>query len=280
VAKRISLVVTYDTETDKSTVDLDASTILFNEELCWDVEEERWVNEPALVDELTRRLNAQLAPAGRPVTPDPDIEVPASTKFIELALNIIDPDGTWDPEATLDFSDAAKVYLSEYPITHWEIEGAFSLVAQFVHDWALGEAHVEDGMSHRVGQFERRLALQPVTAASESKLERPPDFSDSAIGEMESEDWLLRTSLETVDPLSGTAIRIIFGDYERLPTMALFVGEDEDPILIDCSALEIAIEQWRETVNNSREPALSFRSNSDHELEVFAFDIDLGPMFE
>jgi hypothetical protein len=149
-----------------------------------------------------------------------------------------------------------------------------------VHDWALGEAHVEDGMSHRVGQFERRLALQPVTAASESKLERPPDFSDSAIGEMESEDWLLRTSLETVDPLSGTAIRIIFGDYERLPTMALFVGEDEDPILIDCSALEIAIEQWRETVNNSREPALSFRSNSDHELEVFAFDIDLGPMFE
>jgi hypothetical protein len=40
------------------------------------------------------------------------------------------------------------------------------------------------------------------------------------------------------------------------------------------------MEQWRETVNNSREPALSFRSNSDHELEVFEFDIDLGPEFE
>ena len=278
--KRISLVVTYDTETDQSTVDLDASTILFNEGPCWDVEEERWVQEPVLVDELTKRLNAQLASGGRPGNPDLGVVVPVQTKFIELALNIIDPDGAWGQEETLEFSDGAKAYLDEYPITHWEIEGAFSLVAQFVHDWALGEAHVEDGMSHRVGQFERRLALQPVTAASESKLERPPDFSDSAIGEMESEDWLLRTSLETVDPLSGTAIRIIFGDYERLPTMALFVGEDEDPILIDCSALEIAIEQWRETVNNSREPALSFRSNSDHELEVFAFDIDLGPMFE
>jgi hypothetical protein len=280
VAKRISLVVTYDTETDQSTVDLDASTILFNEEPCWDVEEERWVKEPALVYELTRRLNAQLAPAGRPVTPDLGIEVSVHTKFIELALNIIDPDGTWGQEETLDFSDAAKAYLSEYPITHWEIEGAFALVAQFVHDWALGEAHVEGGTSYRVDQFDRRTAFRPVPTVIASKLERPPGVFESVIGEMESEDWLLRTSLETVDPLSGTTLRMMFGDYARVPTLALFVGEDEDPILIDCSALEIAIEQWRETVNNFREPALSFRSNSDHELEVFEFDIDIGPEFE
>lgn len=70
MTKRISLVVTYDTETDKSTVDLDASTILFNEGPCWDVEEERWFEEPALVGELTRRLNAQLASAGRSATSD------------------------------------------------------------------------------------------------------------------------------------------------------------------------------------------------------------------
>ena len=276
--KRISLVVTYDTETDKSTVDLDASTILFNEGPCWDVEEERWVKEPALVDDLTIRLNAQLASAGRPATPDQGIEVPVQTKFIELALNIIDPDGTWGQEETLDFSDAAKVYLSEYPITQWEIEGAFSLVAQFVHDWALGEVHVEDGRSRGVDQSDRRIALQPVPTAIASKLERPP--GESAIGEMETEDWLQRTSLETLDPLSGTTLRMMFGDYESIPTLALFVGEDEDPILIDCSALEIAMEQWRETVNNSREPVLSFRSNSDHELEVFVFDIDIGPEFE
>jgi len=280
VAKRISLVVTYDTETDKSVVDLDASAILFNEGPCWDVEEKRWVKEPALVDELTRRLNTQLATGGRPATPDLDTEVPVQTKFIELALNIIDPDGAWDPEETLEFSDAAKVHLSEYPITKWEIEGAFSLVAQFVHDWALGEAHVEDGLSCGVDQFNQRIALQPVSTAIASQLEHPPGVLESLIGEMETEDWLLRTSLETVDPLSGTALRMIFGDYERVPTLALFVGEDENPILIDCSALEIAIERWRETVNNSREPALSFRSNSDHELEVFAFDIDIGPEFE
>ncbi len=69
---------------------------------------------------------------------------PAETKFIELALNIIDPDGAWDPEETLEFGDAARVYLSEYPITNWEIEGAFALVAQFVHDWALDEAQGAD----------------------------------------------------------------------------------------------------------------------------------------
>ena len=280
MTKRISLVVTYDTETDQSMVDLDASTILFDEGPCWDVEEERWVKEPALVAELTKRLNAQLVSDGHTTTPDLGREVPVQTKFIELALNIIDPDGTWGQEETLDFSDAAKAYLSEYPITHWEIEGAFSLVAQFVHDWALGEVHVEDGTSYRVDQFDRRTAVRPVPTAIASKLERPPGFSEAAIGEMETEDWLLRTSLETVDPLSGTTLRMMFGDYADVPTLALFVGEDEDPILIDCSALEIAIEQWRETVNNSREPALSFRSNFDHELEVISFDCDLGPEFE
>jgi hypothetical protein len=276
---QVSLIVTYDTETDQSTVDLDASAILFNEGPCWDVEEERWVNEPALVDELARRLSAQLASAERLATPDLVTEVPVQTKFIELALNIIDPDGRWGQEETLDFSDAAKAYLSEYPITHWEIEGAFSLVAQFVHDWALGEAHVEDGRSHRVDQFDRSVALQPVSTGIASKLERPPDVVECVIDGMKSEDWLLRTSLETVDPLSGTNLRMMFGDYTGVPTLALFVGEDEDPILIDCSALEIAMEQWRETVINSREPVLCFRSNSDHELEVIEFDIDVGPEF-
>jgi hypothetical protein len=206
--------------------------------------------------------------------------VPASTKFIELALNIIDPDGAWGQEETLDFSDAAKAYLSEYPITHWEIEGAFSLVAQFVHDWALGDAHVEDGTSYRVDQFGRRTAVRPVPTAIASKLERPSGRFESEFGEMESEDWLLRTSLETVDPLSGTSLRMMFGDYTGVPTLALFVGEDEDPILIDCSALEIAIKQWRETVNHSREPVLCFRSSSDHELEVIELDVGVEPTFE
>ena len=45
------------------------------------------------------------------------VPTPVGTKFIELALNIIDPDGAWDPEQTLEFGDAARVYLQEYPIT-------------------------------------------------------------------------------------------------------------------------------------------------------------------
>jgi hypothetical protein len=280
VAKRISLIVTYDTETDQSMVDLDASTILFNEGPCWDVEEERWVQEIVLVDELTKRLNAQLASGGRPGKPDPGSAVPAQTKFIELALNIIDPDGAWGQEETLEFSDDAKVYLDEYPMTQWEIESAFSLVAQFVHDWALGEAHVKDGASYRVDQFDRRAALQPVPAVYGSNLERPLVVFESDTSEMETEDWLLRTSLETVDPLSGTTLRMMFGEYTGVPTLALFVGEDEDPILIDCSALEIGIEQWREAVNNSRELVLCFSSNSDHELEVIELDVGVEPTFE
>ena len=40
-----------------------------------------------------------------------------STKFIELALNILDPDFKWDMEETLEVSDAAGEFLREYPIS-------------------------------------------------------------------------------------------------------------------------------------------------------------------
>ena len=203
--------------------------------------------------------------------------MPVETKFIELALNIIDPDCAWDSEETLEFADAARVYLSEYPITSWEIEGAFALVAQFVHDWALGEAHLEDGTSLGV---DHRVASQLVWMGIASKLERPSSSSESVIGEMETDDWIGRTSLETEDPLSRTTLRMIFGDYEGAPTLALFVGDDEEPILIDRSALQIAIDQGWATVNDSNIPVLSFRPNSDGELDAIDLDIDLGPMFE
>jgi hypothetical protein len=35
--------------------------------------------------------------------------VSVETKFVELALNIIEPDGVWGPEETLEFADAARV---------------------------------------------------------------------------------------------------------------------------------------------------------------------------
>jgi hypothetical protein len=63
-------------------------------------------------------------------------------------------------------------------------------------------------------------------------------------------------------------------------TLALFVGDDEEPILIDRSALQIAIDQGWSTVNDSNVPVISFRPNSDGEIEVIDLDIDVGPTFE
>ena len=280
MTKRISLVVTYDTDSQTSIVDVDASTARFPEGLCWDDELDRWVDDPGLVDEATRRLVAQLRTDERSTSPGSRAPVRVETKFIELALNIIDPDCAWDPEETLEFADAAGVYLSEYPITSWEIEGAFALVAQFVHDWALGEAHLEDGTSLGVDRVDDRVAAQLVRMGIASKLERPSSSFESVIGEMETDDWLGRTSLETEDPLSRTTLRMIFGDYEGAPTLALFVGDDEEPILIDRSAPQIAIDQGWATVKDSNVPVLSFRPNSGGELDAIDLDIDLGPMFE
>jgi len=270
VAKRISLVVTYDTETEKSVVDLDASSILFPEGPCWDDEMNRWVEEPVLVDDVKRRLDAHIrtaelsAPSSRMGT------VPIETKFIELALNIIDPDGAWDPEETLGFGDAARVYLSEYPITNWEIEGAFALVAQFVHDWALGEAQGRDALASSRHDF----------VASLPTLQNRLVTVTAATGDVEDTDLEPLTSIETEDPMSGMTLRMVFGDYEGLPTLALFVGEDEEPILIDRSALQIAVEQGWEYRNDANEPVLTFRANAELELEVIDLDINTGPVFE
>ena len=280
MAKRISLVVTYDADTEATFVDMDSSATRFPEGLCWDDESSRWTDAPDLVDDVTKRLSDLFGSIAQPTTPSVRALVPVTTKFIELALNIIDPDCAWDIEETLEFSDAARGYLSEYPITTWEVEGAFALVAQFVHDWALGEAHPEAGKSLGVDRVDHRVVSQLVQMGIASKLERPSSSSESVIGEMETDDWIRRTSLETEDPLSRTSLRMIFGDYEGAPTLALFVGDDEEPILIDRSALQIAIDQGWATVNDSNVPVLSFRPNSDGELEAIDLDIDLGPMFE
>jgi hypothetical protein len=191
------------------------------------------------------------------------------TKFIELALNIIDPDCAWDPEETLEFADVARLYLSEYPITNWEIEGAFALVAQFVHDWALGE-------TRGYGEGARGPAL--VTSAP--AFLRESQSSPTLTSDVDDIDFAERMSLETEDPLSGATLRMIFGDFEGVPTLALFVGEDEEPILIDHSALQIAIDLGSDTRNERDEPALSFRANADRELEVIHLDIDVEPTFE
>jgi hypothetical protein len=107
--KRIPLVVTYDTESETSIVDVDASMTRFPEGLCWDDELDRWVDDPGLVDEATRRLVARLRTDERSTSPGSRAPVSVETKFVELALNIIEPDGVWGPEETLEFADAARV---------------------------------------------------------------------------------------------------------------------------------------------------------------------------
>jgi hypothetical protein len=264
------LVVTYDTEADKSTVDLDALSILFPEGSCWDDELNRWVEEPALVDGVTRWLKSRLGEGELSGPSNQRGAVPLETKFIELALNIIDPDGAWDPEEALEFGDAARAYLDEFPITVWEIDGAFALVAQFVHDWALGKAYDAD----RNVNESAALVASPII---------PPHLSGAtSTATIDNEDSSFEgiAILETEDPLSGAKLRMFLGDFEGAPTLALFVGADEEPILIDRSALHIAIEQWWESRNDGDRPAFTFQANAGREFEVIELDICVEPTFE
>jgi len=270
VSKRISLVVTYNTETDLLVVDNDASSILFPEGSCWDDELNRWVEEPALVDDVARGIDLRLRTVDPSTSSSQRVPPPVGTKFIELALNIIDPDGAWDPEETLEFGDAARVYLYEYPITNWEIEGAFALVAQFVHDWALGVAQGAD----------RNSSASPALVAGLLMPEHLSGASTTATKDNEDPSFEGLASLETEDPLSGAKLRMFLGDFEGAPTLALFVGEDEEPILIDRSALHIAIEQWWESRDDGDRPMFSFQANAEREFEVIELDIDVDPTFE
>ena len=139
MTKRISLVVTYDTGSREFFVDSDTTEVHFPEGLCWDDEAEHWVDEPRLVEDVVQRLAVQLSSPTPLTAPGRREPVAISTKFIELALNILDPDFKWDMEETLEVSDVAGEFLRKHPITDWEIEGAFALAVQFVHDWAAGE---------------------------------------------------------------------------------------------------------------------------------------------
>ena len=62
--------------------------------------------------------------------------------------------------------------------------------------------------------------------------------------------------------------------------MALFVGEGEEPILIDRTALQIALEEGWDGAFNADGPALSFRANADGELDVIDLDVDVDFTFE
>ena len=135
----ISLVVTYDPTLEKFSVDVDATALLFPGGVYFDDDTQYWSDEPLAIEDVVDRLTVQLSAPTASTALRGEDSVSISTKFIEIALNILDPDFTWEAEETQEASDAAARYLTKYPITEWEIEGAFGLVVQFVHDWATGE---------------------------------------------------------------------------------------------------------------------------------------------
>jgi hypothetical protein len=263
MSKLVSLVVTYETDTKTIYVDSDASKALFVEGPCWDRQSEHWFEDSGLVNDVSRRLTARLESI-EPSNPERGRSVSVEAQLIELALNIIDPDDSWDVEATLEFSDAAKEFLSDYPLTTWEIEGGFALVAQFVRDWAVAES----------GIAEKELAFDGAASVS-SRVSTPSSEIRTVTNVAEVKEFAELTTVETENPLTKSTLRVVVGEYDGAPTLALFVGEDEKPILIDRSALQIAIEQC-ESTDERAEPALSFMANTDLNLGVIELDIDFG----
>jgi hypothetical protein len=239
------------------------------------------MNEPELVNDVTKRLTDHVGATKPSTTPSVREPVPVTTKFIEFALNIIDPDCAWDVDETLEFSDAARGYLSEYPITQWELDGAFALVAQFVHDWVLGEAHdVTAPTSLDVRRTEPLAIPERLPVIGSPTVARNRETSSLLNNASGYAPSVSPTSLETEDPASGMSLRMICGDYEGAPTMALFVGEDEAPILIDRVALQIALEEGWDGAPSADSLARSFRANADGELEVIDLEVDVDFSFE
>jgi hypothetical protein len=276
MTKRISIVVTYDTDSQKFVVDADTTDVHFPEGLCWDHETEYWADEPDLVEDVVRRLIVRLI---APVPPSPsNVREPVSIamKFTELALNIVDPDCKWDPEETLEFSDAALVFLGEHPISDWEMGAAFELVDRFIHDWTMNETFDPIFAEFAAANCPSDKLATPehLTVANTPLLQREPGFSLGEIIACQATSQVRLTAVVTEDLASGLALQMVFGEYEGTSALALFVGEIEEPILIDRRSLEIALEQGWGEVPNSDGLACSFKPNTLAEFDVLDVGVD------
>jgi hypothetical protein len=276
MTKRISIVVTYDTDSEKFVVDTDTTDVHFPEGLCWDHETEYWADEPDLVEDVVRSLIVQLI---APVPPSPsNVREPISIamKFTELALNIVDPDCEWDPEETLEFSDAAREFLSEHPIRDWDLGAAFELTDRFIHDWTMDETFepifAEFAASNSLS--DKLATPEHLTVANTPMLQREPGSPLSDISACQATSQVRLTTVDPEDLASGLALQMVFGDYEGTSALALFVGEIEEPILIDRKSLEIALEQGWGVVPNSDGLACSFKPNAVAEFEVLDVGVD------
>jgi hypothetical protein len=276
MTKRISIVVTYDTDSEKFVVDTDTTDVHFPEGLCWDHETEYWADEPDLVEDVVRRLIVQLIAPVPLSTSNVREPVSIAMKFTELALNIVDPDCKWDPEETLEFSDAAREFLSEHPISDWEMGAAFELADRFIHDWTMNETFDPIFAEFAVANCpsDKLATSEHLTVANTPLLQREPGFSLGEIIACQATSQVCLTTVVTEDLASGLALQMVFGEYEGTSALALFVGEIEEPILIDRKSLEIALEQGWGEVPNSDGLACSFKPNTLAEFEVLDVGVD------
>ena len=121
------------------TLDADATALLLPDGVYFYGDMQYWSDVPLATENAMDRLTVQLsAPTASAALRGVD-SVSISTKFIELAIKILDPDFTWEEHEKKSASDAAARYLTKYPITEWEIEVALGLVVRFVNGWATGE---------------------------------------------------------------------------------------------------------------------------------------------
>ena len=330
MSKKVALVVKYDTETEAFYVDGAATEAVYSHGNVYpaDPEQDLFLDEgltEAVATTLAAKLGATPTPASR--------RVPSMDKFIELALNIVDPGCWWDHTKVDDFSDGARRYFDEHPITNWEIESSFELAEQFVHDWATVNLVIPSSSSPATADQLEVLTFAPdassrVNSPKENEMAKDaslvvrydpdtrtfqsdPDQTDAYFPdgpvwnyetdqaerdfELVNEAWrelnakfaLLETPtsqsareglvhaykidersagnevevatsprlptpviINNVDPVSRETQRMVFGFDDGLPTMALFVGDNEEPILIDRATLQMALENgWPELRN-------------------------------
>jgi hypothetical protein len=330
MSKKVALVVKYDTESEAFYVDGAATEAVYSDGNVYpaDPEQDLFLDEgltEAVAATLAAKLGATPAPASR--------QVPSMDKFIELALNIVDPGCWWDHTKVDDFSDGARRYFDEHAMTSWEIESAFDLAEQFVHDWARVNLVTPSSSSPATADQLEVLTFAPdaslrVNSTKEKEMAKDvslvvrydpdtrtfqsdPDQTDAYLPdgpvwnyqtnqaerdyELVSEAWRqlnakfaepetptaqsareglvlaheidgrpvgheveVATSprlptpvvINNVDPVSRETQRMVFGFNDGLPMMALFVGDNEEPILIDRATLQMALENgWPELRN-------------------------------
>jgi hypothetical protein len=150
------------------------------------------------------------------------------------------------------------------------------LAHRFIHDWTSDETldPIFAELAAANSPSDKLATPEHLSVANTSFLQREPGFSLGDISACQATSQVRLTTVVTEDLASGMALQMVFGEYEGTFALALFVGEIEEPILIDRKSLEIALEQEWGVVPNSDGLACSFKPNTLAEFEVLDIGVD------